>query len=84
MRASLAVEQMTSLLEEDKDRLQTKPLLRWEQVQDRWLVKYCQHARAVPCGGQSWDNGHKGIVQQSVSSVQPAKAVAYLCWFCKD
>lgn len=66
------------------DGVQTKALLQWEQVQDRWLVKYCQHAQAVPCGGRSWDNCHQGIVQPSISSVQPAKAVAYLCWFCKD
>lgn len=33
-----------------------------EQVQDRWLVKHCQHTWVVPFGGQSLDNGHKDIV----------------------
>lgn len=57
---SLVGEQTADML--DGARAQTKAPVQWEQVQDRWFVKHCQHTWAVPFGGQSLDNGHKDIV----------------------
>lgn len=38
---SLAGEQTADML--DEARVQTKAPVQWEQVQDRWFVKHCQH-----------------------------------------
>ena len=41
VHVSLVGKQTADML--DGTRVQTKAPVRWEQVQDRWLVKHCQH-----------------------------------------